>query len=142
MESATLAEDVANLRLKQEAGVSHLITQLFFDNLHYYRFLNVARRAGVDLPVSAGVMPIVKKQQVERTVSLSSASLPPKFTKMISRWQDDEASLFEAGIEYAVEQIRDLIEGGADGVHLYVMNNPTVAAKVYDGIRDLLPAEN
>ena len=142
VESATLAEDVANLRLKQEAGVSHLITQLFFDNLHYYRFLNVARRTGVDLPVSAGVMPIVKKQQVERTVSLSSASLPPKFTKMISRWQDDEASLFEAGIEYAVEQIRDLIEGGADGVHLYVMNNPTVAAKVYDGIRDLLPAEN
>ena len=142
VESATLAEDVANLRLKQEAGVSHLITQLFFDNLHYYRFLNVARRAGVDLPVSAGVMPIVKKQQVERTVSLSSASLPPKFTKMISRWQDDEASLFEAGIEYAVEQIRDLIEGGADGVHLYVMNNPTVAAKVYDGIRDLLPEEN
>ena len=83
-------------------------------------------------------MPIVKKQQVERTVSLSSASLPPKFTKMISRWQDDEASLFEAGIEYAVEQIRDLIEGGADGVHLYAMNDANVAAKVYEGIKDLL----
>ena len=141
VESPSLAADVANLRIKQEAGVSHLVTQLFFDNLHYYRFLNLARRAGVDLPVSAGVMPIVKKQQIERTVALSGASLPPKFAKMISRWQDDEASLFDAGIDYAVEQMRDLIEGGADGVHLYAMNNPVVASRVYEGIRDLLPSQ-
>ena len=57
---------------------------------------------------------------------------------MISRWQDDPQSLYQAGIEYAVEQLRDLIEGGADGVHLYAMNDAGVAAAVYDGIRDLL----
>ena len=88
--------------------------------------------------ISAGVMPIVNSRQIERTVKLSSASLPPKFTKMISRWQDDEQGLFEAGIEYAVEQLRDLIESGADGIHLYAMNNPVVAARVHEGIRDLL----
>lgn len=138
-ESESLAADMDALRKKQEAGAGHLVTQLFFENLQYYRFLNRARKAGIRLPVSAGVMPIVSTRQIERTVKLSSASLPPAFTKMISRWQDDEQGLFEAGIEYAVAQLRDLIEGGADGVHLYAMNNPLVARRVYEGIADLLP---
>ena len=137
-EAATLAQDVENLRYKQQAGASHLLTQLFFDNGKFYRFLNLARRAGITLPVSAGVMPIVRRTQIERTVALSSASLPSAFTRMISRWQDDPESLRKAGIEYAVNQLRDLIEGGADGVHLYAMNDAGVATAVYDGIRDLL----
>ena len=137
-EAATLAQDVANLRFKQEAGATHLLTQLFFDNMHFYRFLNLARRAGITLPVSAGVMPIVKRSQIERTVALSSASLPSEFTRMISRYQDDPESLYAAGIDYAVQQLRDLIEGGADGVHLYAMNDAKVATAVYEGIKDLL----
>lgn len=137
-EAESLAADVANLRHKQQAGASHLVSQLFFDNGKYYRFLNMARKAGVTLPISAGVMPIVRRSQIERTVALSSASLPSAFTRMISRWQDAPQSLYQAGIEYAVEQLRDLIEGGADGVHLYAMNDAGVAAAVYDGIRDLL----
>lgn len=137
-EAENLRRDVENLCTKQAAGAEHLVTQLFFDNMHFYRFLNLARRAGITLPVSAGVMPIVKRSQIERTVALSSASLPSDFTRMISRWQDDPAALYDAGIDYAVRQLRDLIEGGADGVHLYAMNDAAVAAKVYDGIRDLL----
>lgn len=137
-EAPNLRQDVENLKRKQEAGVSHLLTQLFFDNICYYRFLNLARRAGITLPVSAGVMPIVRRSQIERTVALSSASLPSAFTRMISRWQDDAVSLHKAGVEYAVDQLRDLIEGGADGVHLYAMNDAAVAQEVYDGIRDLL----
>lgn len=87
---------------------------------------------------AAGVMPIVKRSQIERTVALSSASLPSEFTRMISRYQDDPESLYAAGIDYAVQQLRDLIEGGADGVHLYAMNDAKVAAAVYEGIKDLL----
>ena len=71
-------------------------------------------------------------------MSLSSASLPAAFSIMVARYQDDEAALYEAGIEYAVNQIRDLIAGGADGIHLYAMNNADVAEKIYSGIRDLL----
>ena len=137
-ESETLRKDVENLCIKQRARAEHLLTQLFFDNTCFYRFLNLARRAGVTLPISAGVMPIVKRNQIERTVALSSASLPSEFTRMISRWQDDPAALYDAGIDYAVRQLRDLIEGGADGVHLYAMNDAAVAEKIYDGIKDLL----
>ena len=137
-EAAILQQDVENLRIKQANGAEHLLTQLFFDNARYYRFMNLVRKAGIQAPVQAGVMPIVSARQVQRTVALSSASLPPRFTKMISRYDGDEAALFDAGIDYAIEQLRDLIEGGADGVHLYAMNDANVAAKVYEGIKDLL----
>lgn len=139
VESDTLRQDVENLKYKLEAGVEHLVTQLFFDNTRYYRFMNLVRKSGIKVPVQAGVMPIVSARQVQRTVALSSASLPPQFTKMLSRYDHDEAALFDAGIDYAIQQMRDLIEGGADGVHLYAMNNPEVAKRVYDGICDLLP---
>lgn len=137
-EAPSLTADVANLLHKQQAGAVQLVTQLFFDNGKFYRFLNMARKAGITLPVSAGIMPIVRRSQIERTVALSSASLPSEFTRMVSRWQDDPASLYKAGIDYAVHQLRDMIEGGADGVHLYAMNDADVAEAVYDGIRDLL----
>lgn len=137
-EAPSLTADVANLLHKQQAGAVHLVTQLFFDNGKFYRFLNMARKAGITLPVSAGIMPIVRRSQIERTVALSSASLPSEFTRMVSRWQDDPASLYKAGIDYAVHQLRDMIEGGADGVHLYAMNDADVAEAVYDGICDLL----
>ena len=139
VESENLRADVEMLHRKVDAGVRHLISQLFFDNGTYFRFLNMARKSGLTVPVQAGVMPIVNVRQISRTVALSSASLPHSFTKMISRWENDEQGLFEAGIEYAVQQLRDLIIGGADGVHLYAMNNPEVARRVYEGIEDLLP---
>ena len=138
VESENLRKDVENLHYKIEAGATHLISQLFFDNGVFFRFLNLARKAGIQVPVEAGVMPIVSKSQVERTVALSSASLPSAFTKMISKYDHDEQALFDAGIDYAIQQLCDLIEGGVDGVHIYAMNRPLVAKRVYEGIRDLL----
>lgn len=137
-ESPTPQADLEGLLIKQNAGCEHFTTQLFFDNNIFYRFLNRARKAGLKAPISAGIMPIVRASQIERTVKLSSASMPAEFTKMITRYQNDEQSLYQAGIDYAVQQIRDLIESGADGIHLYAMNNFEVAQKVYDKISDLL----
>ncbi len=137
-ESKSLDEDIQNLKYKIGAGARVLITQLFFDNKCFYEFIGKARMMGITVPISAGIMPIVNKNQVERTVELSGASLPEEFKAMIEKYGDDPDGLFDAGIDYAVAQIRDLIENGADGIHLYTMNNPTVARIVYDRIRDLL----
>ncbi|MGN0819981.1 MAG: methylenetetrahydrofolate reductase [Christensenellaceae bacterium] len=137
-ESASKQDDLNALLIKQESGASHFITQLFFDNKMFFRFLNSARSVGVKVPVSCGIMPIVRLSQIERSVTLSASTLPSDFTKMISRYQDDENSLYLAGIDYASKQIRELIESGADGIHLYAMNNSDVAKKVYDNIKDLL----
>lgn len=137
-ESRSLDEDIQNLKYKIGAGAKVLITQLFFDNNAFYKFMGKARMMGVNVPVSAGIMPIVNARQIERTVALSGASLPSEFTEMIARYEDKPEELFEAGIEYAAGQVRDLIESGVDGIHLYIMNNPKVALKVYDKIKDLL----
>ena len=137
-ESDSLDEDIENLKYKIGAGVRGLITQLFFDNDKFYEFLDKARAAGIDVPISAGIMPITNKRQIERTVALSGSSLPKEFTNMIARYEDDPDGLFDAGIDYAVDQIRDLIEHDVDGIHLYTMNNPRVAAEVTEKIQDLL----
>lgn len=137
-ESRSLDEDINNLKYKIGAGVNVMITQLFFDNKKFYEFIGKARMMGIKVPVSAGIMPIVNSRQIERTVALSGASLPSEFSKMISTYEYDPEGLFEAGIEYAVKQIRDLITNGVDGIHLYTMNNPKVALKVHDAIKDML----
>lgn len=141
-QSESLEDDVQNLKYKIGAGVEVLITQLFFDNDVFYEFLDMARSAGIRVPISAGIMPIVKASQIEKTVQLSGASLPHEFTAMISRYEHDPEGLYEAGIEYAVGQIRDLIDHGVDGIHVYTMNDPQVAIRVHEAIRDLLPGQN
>ena len=137
-ESKSLDEDIQNLKYKIGAGVKALITQLFFDNQVFYEFIGKARMMGIKVPVSAGIMPIVNARQIERTVALSGASLPHDFTRMIGLYEHQPDKLFDAGIEYAVGQIRDLIKNGVDGIHVYTMNNPTVARRVFEDIRDLL----
>ena len=133
-----MREDVENLLIKQEAGASHLVSQLFFDNYYYYRFASLARKVGVTLPISVGVMPIVKKVHIANVVNLSGATIPPKFATLLDRWQDDPDGLKKAGTDYAIEQCRDLIEAGVDGIHIYAMNNSEVTLNIYEGIKDLL----
>lgn len=137
-ESRNLREDIENLKYKIGAGVKVLITQLFFDNQQFYNFMVQVRNAGIDIPVSAGIMPIVSKKQIEKTVALSGASLPHEFTKMIGLYENDPDELYRHGIDYAVMQIRDLLEHGVDGIHLYTMNNPKVSMEIYEKIKDLL----
>jgi len=137
-ESKSINEDIQNLKYKIGAGVRVLISQLFFDNQAFYDFVGRARMMGINVPISAGIMPITTSKQIERTVALSGASLPHDFTTMISQYEHDPEGLFEGGIEYATKQIRDLITNGAEGIHLYTMNNPTVAKRIYENIQDLL----
>ncbi|MBQ5381329.1 MAG: methylenetetrahydrofolate reductase, partial [Ruminococcus sp.] len=131
-------EDVLNLRKKIAAGATHLISQLFFDNAVFYRFLERTRIAGINVPIEAGIMPVTNKKQIERMVSLCGASLPPKFVKIMQRYESKPEALRDAGIAYAVEQIVDLLANGVDGIHLYTMNNPTVAKKITRAVETLL----
>lgn len=133
-ESESLREDVRNLKKKVDAGVSHLNTQLFFDNEDFFRFTELCEVAGIDVPVQAGVMPLVKKNHVDRIVALSGGKIPAKISRMVSRFYDKPEALMEAGIAYATEQIVDLLSAGAAGVHLYVMNNVYVARKITENI--------
>lgn len=137
-ESASLVDDIQNLKKKVDAGASHLISQLFFDNRSFMDFLEKARIAGINVPIEAGIMPCVNANQIKRMVSMCGASLPLKFTKMISRYGDNPDAMRDAGIAYAVDQIIDLVAQGVDGIHLYTMNNPYVAKKISESIEKVI----
>jgi methylenetetrahydrofolate reductase (NADPH) len=122
--------------------VSHLITQLFFDNRVFYEFRERAVRAGIRVPIEAGIMPIVNKNQVERTVTMCGASVPPKMARFISKYSDDPVALKDAGLFYATEQIMDLIDNGVQGIHLYTMNNVETASRISENIQNIIAAEN
>lgn len=142
VDAASLDEDIENLKKKVDAGVSQLTTQLFFDNEVFYRFMEKVEKAGINVPISAGIMPIVKKTQIERTVSMCGASIPPKFARLISRYSESPEALYQAGLSYTVDQITDLVASGARGVHLYTMNNVDVAKYVTSATESLIKSVN
>ena len=137
-DAETLEEDIENLKIKVDAGADHLITQLFFDNDSFYDFRDKAAAKGVNVPIEAGIMPVVNKNQIERMVTTCGASLPRKFVKIMQRYEHNPEALRDAGIAYAVDQITDLMAEGVDGIHLYAMNKPEIALRIYDAVRNLL----
>jgi methylenetetrahydrofolate reductase (NADPH) len=141
-ENKGLLKEIENMKRKEEAGAAYFISQLFFDNNLYYDFLEKVQSANIKAPIEAGIMPVTNKKQIERMVSLSGASLPNKFTKIMERYEHNPEALREAGIAYAVEQIVDLISTGVDGIHLYVMNNSYLAKKISGSIETILATEN
>ena len=120
-------ENIRHLRAKQDAGADFFITQLFFNNDDFYRFREAAESAGVTAPISCGIMPFLGKSQIQRMVFLCGSSLPAPIIKLLAKYEDDPASLRQAGIEYACNQLVDLGRHGVDGLHVYAMNQPDIA---------------
>lgn len=141
-ECDSLRDDITNLKRKVDLGVTHLNTQLFFDNDDFFRFMDMVRLAGINVPVQAGVMPLVKASQFGGIVKMTAAKIPSKISRMYARFADDPESLTEAGIAYATDQIIDLLSGGVDGIHLYIMNNAYVARRITENIRPFLAKLN
>lgn len=142
VEAKNRFEDIKNLRLKVEAGVTHLNSQLFFDNEDFFEFIQLIRLAGIDVPVQAGIMPVVKVSQVDRIISLAGVKIPSKLSRLLSKYGSDPVAIADAGIAYATEQIADLIAGGVDGIHVYVMNNVATATRIAENVKSLIARVN
>lgn len=138
LEAPDEVTDLRNLRKKVDAGAEHLVSQLFFDNNKFYDFLSKVRIAGIDTPVEAGIMPVTNKAQIKRMVTMCGASLPYKFERILERYGENKAALFDAGMVYAVNQIVELISSGVDGIHIFTMNNPVVARRICEEIKNLI----
>lgn len=138
LEAPDAITDIRNLKRKADAGAEHLVSQLFFDNDVFYRFYEKTRIAGINAPIDAGVMPVTNRAQIERMVNMCGASLPPKFQRVLQKYENNKEALLDAGIAYTINQIVDLIAHEVDGVHIYTMNNPAVAKRICDGIRNLV----
>lgn len=121
-ESQSKEADIENLKYKVNCGVDFLITQLFFDNDSFYSFIENIRKSGINCPVSAGIMPVYNIKIIERITSMSMAKIPRKLKDILVKHGENPSDLLKAGIEYAVNQIKDLMSHGVDGIHLYTMN--------------------
>ena len=130
-------KDLKHLKLKANSGADFLITQLFFDNNFFYSFLEKLDILGINLPVSAGIMPVINRKQIERITGLCGATISAKFRRILDKYGDNPAALKEAGTAYATEQIIDLLSFGVDGIHLYTMNRPEVARGIISQISDI-----
>jgi methylenetetrahydrofolate reductase (NADPH) len=121
VDSRRLDEDRRWLKKKVDAGVDFLVTQLFFDNRLYFDFLDRAAQIGIDCPIVPGIMPIFSAR-IKTMTARSGCSIPAKLVLMIDKYQDSPEDLRKAGVEYAGKQIKELLDGGAPGIHLYTMN--------------------
>jgi methylenetetrahydrofolate reductase (NADPH) len=138
LETESLDQDLEYLKQKVDRGVDYLISQMFFDNSLFYNFRNKAEKKGINVPIEAGIMPVINKKQVGRIIELSDAYFPEKFQKILDKYEDNPEALRDAGIAYAVEQIVDLISSEVDGIHLYTMNNPYVARRIKEAVGSLI----
>jgi methylenetetrahydrofolate reductase (NADPH) len=126
------AADLAHLRAKVQAGVRVLITQLFFDNADYLRFVE---RADLGVPVLPGVIPITSIGQIERITALCGASIPTRLRRELEAHQDDPRAVADLGVAYATAQCAALLEAGAPGVHLYTLNRSPATRAVVSALR-------
>ena len=94
--------------------------------------------ADIDVPLIPGVMPVINAAQIKRIVSLCGASFPERFQKIIDRYENNKDALFDAGMSYALSQIIDLLVSDIQGIHLYTMNNPAVARRICEGIKNII----
>lgn len=135
VEAASLKEDIYSLKAKQEAGADFLVTQLFFDNECFYRFRELCAKHRVKLPITVGIMPFTSTAQIQRMAFTCGASIPASVIKRLVAAGDDTAAQAQAGIDYAIEQLVDLAGNGVDGLHVYTMNKPAVAAATHRALK-------
>ena len=133
-EAKSPATDLENLKRKCDAGGDVVVTQLFYDNADFFRFRERCEQAGITAPLVPGVMPVTNFPQVRRIASLCHARLPEEFTRAFEAAGDDEAAQFEAGVSYAAQQVRELIDGGVPGIHFYVLNKSHATSRVLEQV--------
>ena len=137
-ESGSLEKDIENTKYKVDAGVDFLVTQMFFDNTILYNYMFRLLRAGINVPVVPGIMPVTNVKQIKRITSMSGTYLPERFKAIVDRFGDNPAAMKQAGVIYATEQIIDLIANGVNHIHVYSMNKPEIAAGIQSSLSEIL----
>ena len=137
-ESGSRIREMKYLKEKVDAGAEVLLSQLFIDNEQFFRFHENCRIADINVPIIPGIMPVINASQIKRMVTMCGATFPERFQKIICKYETNKEALFDAGMSYALSQIIDLLVSDIDGIHLYTMNNPFVARRICEGIRNII----
>ena len=123
-EAPNMETDIANLKRKVEAGADFIITQMFFDNSHFYEFRDRCRFAGIDVPVIPGLKPLSSARQLESIPDLFSLDIPQALVRELQTHSDDKSACYQIGLEWCSAQVADLLKNGVPAVHFYTMGRP------------------
>lgn len=126
--------DLRYLKQKVDAGADVVITQLFFDNEDFYRYVDDARKVGVRVPIVPGILPILSAPQVRRFTGLCAAKIPPRLEKLLAQVEDDESAV-RMGIDYATEQCEGLLKFGVPGIHFYSLNKSRSVKAIFANLK-------
>jgi methylenetetrahydrofolate reductase (NADPH) len=142
-EAPDLEHDLRYLKRKVDAGATFLITQLFFENQDFFRFVENAREFGIDVPIIAGIMPITNYEQIKRFTTLCGASIPAALREQLeSRNQEGEEAVAELGVAYATLQCAELLAWGAPGIHFYTLNKSPATRSILSALKAWRPLEH
>jgi methylenetetrahydrofolate reductase (NADPH) len=139
VETPDLGLDLVNLKVKVEAGADFLVTQLFFKNAHYFRFVERARAAGITVPIIPGIMPFTNVDQIERFTAMCGAKIPPKLRAAMEVRRGDPEGALQLGVAYAGVQCADLVRRGAPALHFYTLNRSPSTRAIVAALRAAEP---
>ena len=134
-ETRDLALEIEHLRAKVDAGVDVLITNMVYDNAHYFRFVDRVRAAGIRVPVVAGIMPLTNLPQIARIAKLCGCSIPSTLTRALEGAGGDETASTQVGVEWGTRQCAELMRGGAPGIHFYTLNKSPATRAIFENLR-------
>ncbi len=134
IEAPDLQADIECLKNKVNVGVDAIFTQLFFDNCKFFSYVEKVRRQGINVPIVAGVMPILSVKQIEKMICLANVSVPQELQVALEKYGDDSKSLKDFGIDYMSKQCEELVEFGVEGLHFFTLNRANVSSKILDNI--------
>jgi methylenetetrahydrofolate reductase (NADPH) len=133
LEAPDIEVDLENLKRKVGAGADIVITQLFYNNQDFFRFRERCQELGIRVPIVPGILPVTNLSQIQRLTSMCGAHLPSDFVQALQQNEDPD-SQFQVGVEYAINQVRGLIEAGVPGIHFYVLNKSQATARVLESV--------
>ncbi|HZH02982.1 MAG TPA: methylenetetrahydrofolate reductase [NAD(P)H] [Myxococcaceae bacterium] len=135
VETASREQDLAHLKTKVDAGLDFLITQLFFDNAFYFDFVERARRAGINIPIVPGIMPITNYEQVNRFVRLCGATVPMRLALQMEQVKDNPEAVMQLGVAHATVQCVELLNRGVPGIHFYTLNRSPATRMIVSALQ-------
>jgi methylenetetrahydrofolate reductase (NADPH) len=127
--------DLENLKRKVDAGADVVITQLFYDNRDFFAFRDRCRRLGIDVPIVPGILPVTNLAQIQRIASLCGARLPDDFVQLLAAHQESPEDQFQVGVQFAVQQVQELLDAGVPGMHFYVLNKSQATVQILRSVR-------
>lgn len=131
IEAKNLEDDIQNLKKKIYSGASAIFTQLFFENDKFYKYIELVKAAGIEVPIIPGIMPIRSLKQIDKMIEMANVAIPKKLRAQLEKFPNDTKKI---GVEFAISQCHDLIDNGIDSLHFFTLNHSDMVSEILDNI--------